>query len=152
MFVTSDGSPYARLRRAIQARNIAIITATAAELPYVALQDALGILLVIEDKYEERFEAAAVRWAGRLALETPDLELAELAGALESLHALPGRARAAHAARARRAGPPPGAPRTVTGGGTSRARAAVPPGAGDGRARDRPNNRSSSRPRAGAPI
>jgi hypothetical protein len=87
--VTSDGSPYARLRRAIQARNIAIITATAAELPYVALQDALGILLVIEDKYEERFDPAAVRWAGRLALETPDLELAELAGALESLHALP---------------------------------------------------------------
>jgi hypothetical protein len=30
-----------------------------------------------------------VRWAGRLALETPDLQLAELAGALESLHALP---------------------------------------------------------------
>ena len=106
MFVTSDGSPYARLRRAIQARNIAIITATAAELPYVALQDALGILLVIEDKHEERFEAAAVRWAGRLALETPGLQLAELAGALESLHALPDehaqRPLLALAARARR--------------------------------------------------
>ena len=88
-FVTSDGSPYSRLRRAIQARNLAIIHATVRELGHVGLRDALGILLVIEAKDDERFEAAAVRWAGRLALETPDLELAELAGAVESLHALP---------------------------------------------------------------
>ena len=33
---------------------------------------------MIEARAEERFDAAAVRWAGRLALETPDLELAEL--------------------------------------------------------------------------
>ena len=87
--MTSDGSPYPRLKRAIQAGNLAIIHATAAELGWVALRDALGILLVIEAKDDERFEAAAVRWAGRLALEVPDLVLAELAGALESLHALP---------------------------------------------------------------
>jgi len=78
-----------RLRRAVQAGNLALIHVTAAELGYVPLRDALGILLVIEAKDDERFDAAAVRWAGRLALETPDLELAELAGALESLHALP---------------------------------------------------------------
>ena len=89
MFVTSDGSPYARLHRAIQARNFANITATAAELPYISLPDALGILLVIEDKDEDRFDAAAVRWAGRVALETPGLELRELAGALESLQRSP---------------------------------------------------------------
>jgi hypothetical protein len=87
--VTSHGSAYSRLRRAIQARNLAIIHATAAELGHVGLWDALGILLVIEARDDERFDAAAVRWAGRLALETPDLTLAELAGALESLHALP---------------------------------------------------------------
>jgi hypothetical protein len=87
--VTRDGSPYTRLRRAIQAGNLAIIHATARELGFVDLPTALAILVVIESKDEERFEAAAVRWAGRLALETPDLELAELAGALESLHALP---------------------------------------------------------------
>jgi hypothetical protein len=45
--------------------------------------------LVIEAKDAERFERSAVRWAGRLALEVPDLVLAELAGVLESLHALP---------------------------------------------------------------
>ena len=69
--------------------NLAIIHAPAAELGWVALCDALGNLLVIKAKDDERFESAAVRWAGRLALETPDLELAELASALKSLDALP---------------------------------------------------------------
>jgi hypothetical protein len=87
--MTSDGSPYPRLKRAIAAGNLAIIEATAAELGWVALRDALGILLVIEAKDAERFERSAVRWAGRLALEVPDLALAELAGTVESLHALP---------------------------------------------------------------
>ena len=87
--MTSDGSAHSRLLRAIRARNLAIIRATAAELGHIGLRDALGILIVIEEDDEERFEAAAVRWAGRLALEVPDLVLAELAGALESLHALP---------------------------------------------------------------
>jgi len=87
--MTSDGSLYSRLRRAIQHGNLAIIHVTVAELGWVALRDALGILIVIEAKDNERFEPAAVRWAGRLALEVPDLALAELAGALESLHALP---------------------------------------------------------------
>jgi hypothetical protein len=87
--MTSDGSPYTRLQRAIQAGNLAVIRATAAELGWVPMPDALRILVVIEAKDDERFERSAVRWAGRLALEVPDLELAELAGALESLHALP---------------------------------------------------------------
>jgi hypothetical protein len=84
--MTSDGSAHTRLRRAIQAGNLAIIHVTAG---FITLRDALGILMVIEREAEERFDAAAVRWAGRLALETPDLELVELRGALESLDALP---------------------------------------------------------------
>jgi hypothetical protein len=87
--MTSDGSAYTRLRRAIENGNLALIHATAAELGWVPLRDALAILLVIEAKDDERFERSAVRWAGRQALEVPDLALAELAGALESLHALP---------------------------------------------------------------
>ena len=75
--------------RAIQARSLPLIRVSVAELGRIALPDALGILLVIEAKDDERFDAAAVRWAGRLALETRELTLAELAGALESLHALP---------------------------------------------------------------
>ena len=87
--MTSDGSARTRLRRAIQAGSLPLIRVAVAELPHIDLRDALGILIVIETKDETRFDTAAVRWAGRLALETPDLKLAELAGALESLHALP---------------------------------------------------------------
>jgi hypothetical protein len=60
--MTSDGSPYTRLKRAIQAGNLALIAASAAELPYVPLADALAILLVIDAKAEERFEPAAVNY------------------------------------------------------------------------------------------
>jgi hypothetical protein len=88
-YMTSDGSPYSRLQRAIRSANLPLIHATAAELGWVPLKDALAILLVIDARDEERFDQAAVRWAGRLALEVRDLELAELAGALQSLVALP---------------------------------------------------------------
>jgi hypothetical protein len=87
--MTSDGSAYSRFQRAIRARNLPLIHATAAELGWVALQDALAILIVIDDRDEERFDRAAVRWAGRLATEVPDITLEELAGAIVSLHALP---------------------------------------------------------------
>jgi hypothetical protein len=87
--MTSDGSPYTRLQRAIRAGSLPLIHATAAELGWVPLRDALGILLVIAAKDQERFEQAAVRWAGRLALEVKDLQLVELSGALESVRALP---------------------------------------------------------------
>jgi hypothetical protein len=63
--MTSDGSPYVRLKRAIQAGNLALIHTTAAELGYVAVRDALGILLVIDAKDHERFEPAAGALSGR---------------------------------------------------------------------------------------
>src|SRR3954467_12986970 len=85
----SDGSPYSRLQRAIRSGNLPLIHATAAELGWVPLRDALAILLVIDAKAEELFDAAAVRWAGRLALEVRELTLEEFAGALRSLVALP---------------------------------------------------------------
>ena len=109
--MTSDGSPYSRFQRAIRSGNLALIHATAAELPYVPLADALAILLVLDARHEERFDAAAVRWAGRLATEAPGVELAELAGALESLVALPDEhAQASLLALAGRARRPAGAP------------------------------------------
>ena len=109
--MTSDGSPYSRFQRALRSGNLALIHATAVELPYVPLTDALAILLVLDARHEERFNAAAVRWAGRLATEVPALELGELAGALESLVALPDeRAQASLLALAERARRPAGAP------------------------------------------
>jgi hypothetical protein len=108
MFVPSDASALTRLRSAIGAGSLPLIRVAAAELGRIHLRDALGILIVIEDKDEDRFEAAAVRWVGRLALETPALTLVELSGALESLNALPDehaqRTLVALADRARRPG------------------------------------------------
>ena len=54
-YMTSDGSPYSRLQRAIRSGNLPLIHATAAELGWVPLRDALAILLVIDAKDEERF-------------------------------------------------------------------------------------------------
>ena len=54
--MTSDGSPYARLQRAIRSGNLPLIHATAAELGWVPLRDALAILLVIDAKDEARFD------------------------------------------------------------------------------------------------
>ena len=87
--MTSDGSPYSRLQRAIRSGNLPLIHATAAELLWVPLRDALAILLVIDARDEERFGPAAVRLAGRFALEVRDLTLSEFRGVLDSLHALP---------------------------------------------------------------
>jgi len=71
VFVTSDGHPYSRFRRALVTKNLAIIQAAAAELPTLALDDALEILWLMAHKRDPRFERAAVRWVGRLLLETP---------------------------------------------------------------------------------
>src|SRR3954452_3814834 len=87
--MAEHGSPYTRLQRAIRSGNLPLIHATASELGWVPLRDALAILLVIDAKDQARFDSAARRWAGRLALEVRDLTLKELAGAIESLHALP---------------------------------------------------------------
>jgi hypothetical protein len=74
-FVTSDGSAYTRLKHALRSRNLLLVRANAAELGRVGLVDALAIVELIEELEPERFQAAAVRWAGRLALEAKGLAL-----------------------------------------------------------------------------
>lgn len=89
MFVTSQGSPYARLKRAIARGNPTIAMATAAELPRVPLEDALALCLLLLDREPSRYEAAAVRWHSRFCREVrPTMPDAQLA--LAALHALPG--------------------------------------------------------------
>ena len=73
--MTSDGSPYARFRRALETRNLNTIRAAGAELPRVGLDDALEVCLVVRERQPEGFEAAAVRWIGRYCTERPDLSL-----------------------------------------------------------------------------
>jgi hypothetical protein len=65
------------------------VRANAADLRRVNLTDALAILELIHSKEPERFDAAAVRWTGRLALERPGLKLVELGHAVRALNQLP---------------------------------------------------------------
>src|SRR5690348_584528 len=110
MFVTSDGSPIRRLYFAIQSGDLLRVRGVAAELEYIPLPVALAILELIEADDERAFDAAAVRWAGRLALETPGLTLSQLPLALEALDALPDTdAKATLEALARRARAKPAA-------------------------------------------
>jgi hypothetical protein len=94
VFVTAQGSAYARLRRAIERRNTIVAWATAAELPRVELDDALALVLLARDADAPRFERAAVRWHSRLCHEAP-LTLSEAQLALSALLALTGSSRRA---------------------------------------------------------
>jgi hypothetical protein len=92
MFVmTSDGSPYARFRRALETGNEMLILGAARELPQIALDDALRICLVLRDGDPDRYERAAVRWLGRFALEARAATIPDLRAAAAALEALPTR-------------------------------------------------------------
>ncbi len=90
-FVTSDGNPYARFRRALETGNEALVTAAALELPRIALDDALRICLVLRGGAPARYERAAVRWLGRFALEGRKVTIDDLRLAADALDALPQR-------------------------------------------------------------
>ena len=87
--MTSDGSPYARFRRALQTGNELVVLAAARELPQIALDDALRICLVLRDGDPGRYERAAVRWLGRFALEARAVTIPDLRAAAAALEELP---------------------------------------------------------------
>jgi hypothetical protein len=76
--VSSDGSPYARFRRALNTGNLAIVRAAAAELPRVELDDALRVCLLVREQDADRYEKAAVRWLARFCLERPEASLRDV--------------------------------------------------------------------------
>jgi hypothetical protein len=63
--VTSQGSPYARLRRSLDSGNATIALAAASEMPTLGLSEALELCLLLLDQESEKFSRAAVRWHGR---------------------------------------------------------------------------------------
>ncbi len=88
--MTSDGSAYARFKRALEIGNELLVLAAARELPRIALDDALRICLVLRDADPARYERAAVRWLGRFALEAQRVTIDALRAAADALDALPG--------------------------------------------------------------
>ena len=78
MFVTSQGSPHARFRRALKTGNLAVIRTAAAELPTVNLGDALAVCVAIREAEPQRFERAALRWLARFCVERPAATVADV--------------------------------------------------------------------------
>ena len=86
--MTSQGTPYGRFRRALDRRQPTAALSAAAELPHVALTDALELLLLLRDADRPRFERAALRWHGRYCRELPDVKLREATAVLALLAGL----------------------------------------------------------------
>jgi hypothetical protein len=66
-----------------------MVRATAAELPRVALDDALRVCLLIRDQDPDQYDRAALRWVGRFALEAQSATLADVRAAADALARLP---------------------------------------------------------------
>jgi hypothetical protein len=79
--MTSQGSAYARFRRALKTGNLTLIRNAAAELPRVDLGDALAVCVAIRRTEPERFERAALRWLARFCLERREATLAQVQAA-----------------------------------------------------------------------
>jgi hypothetical protein len=86
--VTPQGSAYARLRRALETKNLLVIESAAREVPVVHLADALRICLVMEEATAPSLDAACVRWLGRFCLESAGVELTEAVEAARALQLL----------------------------------------------------------------
>lgn len=86
--IGESGSAYPRFRRALLTGNVQIIDAAAREIPQVSLVDALRIVVVLAEKNDPKFEAAAARWAARASIERR-LSLAEARRVNALLDALP---------------------------------------------------------------
>ena len=66
LFVTSQGSPYARFRRALDSQNATVAFATATELDFVSLPDALElVLLVVDDPRRSGAADLSSAWVNR---------------------------------------------------------------------------------------
>jgi hypothetical protein len=76
--VTSDGSAYARFRRALDQGRLAPVITAAAELPRIGLDDALEVCVLMARESHPAYERAAVRWIGRFCVERPDVTLEDV--------------------------------------------------------------------------
>ena len=85
--MTPQGSPYARFRRALDSRNATVAFATATELDFVSLPDALELVLLLVDD-PRRFRRAALRWHARYCGEVPDVGFEEAHAVLACLAGL----------------------------------------------------------------
>ena len=86
--MTSQGSAYARFRRALAGRNPTLAWAAAGELQSVGLADALALCLVVAGD-PSKYARAAARWHARYCTELAGVTMAESQLVLAALQALP---------------------------------------------------------------
>jgi hypothetical protein len=86
--MTSQGSPRSRFARAVQTRNAFLAEVALREMGNPTLLEALDFLDLLAEGKASKLEAAAIRWHGRLELETTTLSIAESQLALGALAAL----------------------------------------------------------------
>jgi hypothetical protein len=86
--MTSQGSASGRFTRAIAQKNVRGAEIAAKEMGGLSLIYALDYVVLLAELQPERAQAAAIRWHGRLELETVALSLAESQLALAALASL----------------------------------------------------------------
>jgi hypothetical protein len=77
MFVTSQGSPLTRLRRALAGGDLTAARTAAFDLQHVDLEEAADLLVLIALKDPQKLDAAAVRFLGRACVEHTFITLAD---------------------------------------------------------------------------
>lgn len=89
--MTSQGSPYARFRRALAGGHLLKALDAASDLRVVPLEDALTLCLLMARARDGRFDAAARRWLQRFATErrAPLQQVVMAGAALAELGARP---------------------------------------------------------------
>jgi hypothetical protein len=71
LFVSIKGSSYSRFRQSLATGRLSVVLLAAAELPQLALEDALEVLVLMAREHDQRFDRAAARGWGRLLAERP---------------------------------------------------------------------------------
>jgi hypothetical protein len=85
VFVTSQGSAYGRLRKALDRRNLTQALSAAAEVPHVGLGDALELCLLLLDQAPAKYARAVLRWHARYCGEVRGVGLEEAQAVLALL-------------------------------------------------------------------
>ena len=105
MFVTVQGSPLTRLRRALAGGDLTAARAAAAELRHVELEEAAALLVLIAQADPEKLDSASVRFLGRACIEQSFITLGDaqlLAACLAQLRRVDDDSRASLAAALQR--------------------------------------------------
>ena len=86
----ANASPLPRFRMACERGSLIQAEAAARELGRLGLEDALRMVLLFHREGDRRYEAAAVRFIGRVLVECPGLSFENADSLLEGLSELDG--------------------------------------------------------------